>query len=64
MVLARDVENLYLPVGYGGEFLRRGHGAPVRLVVSARRGFWWVKWVSSVQPVNRRWWVQSPFPLE
>ena len=61
---ARDVENLYLAVGYGGEPLRRGHGAPVRLVAPGRRGFWWVKWVSSVKPVDRRWWLQSPFPLE
>ena len=60
----RDVENLYLAVGYSGEPLRRGHGAPVRLVAPGRRGFWWVKWVSSVTPVNRRWWLQSPFPLE
>ena len=61
---ARDAENLYLAVGYDGELLRRGHGAPVRLVAPGRRGFWWVKWVSSVQPVERRWWLQSPFPLE
>ena len=61
---ARDAENLFLAVGYDGEPLRRGHGAPVRLVAPGRRGFWWVKWVSSVEPVNRRWWLQLPFPLE
>ena len=61
---ARDAENLFLAVGYDGEPLRRGHGAPVRLVAPGRRGFWWVKWVSSVKPVNRRWWLQLPFPLE
>ena len=61
---ARDAASLYLAVGYNGEPLRRGHGAPVRLVAPGRRGFWWVKWVSRVEPIDRPWWLQSPFPLE
>ena len=61
---ARDAGSLYLAVGYGGEPLRRGHGAPVRLVAPGRRGFQWVKWVSRVDPVDRPWWLQLPFPLE
>ena len=61
---ARDAANLYLAVGYGGEPLGRGHGAPVRLVAPGRRGFWWVKWVSRIDPVNRPWWLQLPFPAE
>ncbi len=61
---ARDTGNLYLAVGYGGEPLRRGHGAPVRLVAPGRRGFWWVKWVSRIDPIDRPWWLQLPFPLE
>ena len=61
---ARDAANLYLAVGYGGEPLRRGHGAPVRLVAPGRRGYWWVKWVNRVEPVERRWWLQAPLPLE
>lgn len=61
---AHDADNLYLAVGYGGEPLRRGHGAPVRLVAPGRRGFWWVKWVSRIDPVGRPWWLQPPFPLE
>ena len=60
----RDAANLYLAVGYGGEPLRRGHGSPVRLVAPGRRGFWWVKWVSRIDPVDRPWWLQFPFPLE
>ena len=60
----RDAANLYLAVGYGGEPLRRGHGSPVRLVAPGRRGFWWVKWVSRIDPVDRPWWLQLPFPLE
>ena len=61
---ARDAGSLYLAVGYGGEPLRRGHGAPVRLVAPGRRGFQWVKWVSRVDATERPWWLQSPFPLE
>jgi DMSO/TMAO reductase YedYZ molybdopterin-dependent catalytic subunit len=40
-----------------------GNGAPVRLVAAGRRGFWWVKWVTSVRPSSRPAWWQSPFPL-
>lgn len=61
---ARDAPNLYLAVGYGGRPLRRGHGAPVRLVAPGRRGFWWVKWVTRIEPSDRPWWLQLPFPLE
>ena len=61
---ARDAANLYLAVGYNSEPLRRGHGAPVRLVAPGRRGFWWVKWVSRIEAIDRPWWLQLPFPLE
>jgi hypothetical protein len=57
-----DAEHVYLAVGYGGQPLRRGHGAPVRLVVPGRRGPWWVKWVTSIEPDDRPWWLQLPFP--
>jgi DMSO/TMAO reductase YedYZ molybdopterin-dependent catalytic subunit len=60
---AGDAADLYLAVGYNGEPLRRGHGAPVRLVAPGRRGPWWVKWVTAVEPSDRPWWLQFPFPL-
>jgi hypothetical protein len=59
-----DLDRLYLAVGYGGEPLRRGHGAPVRLVAPGRRGPWWVKWVVSVDVDEQPWWWQLPLPLE
>ena len=59
-----DIDELYLAVGYGGEPLRRGHGAPVRLVAPGRRGPWWIKWVVSVELDDRPFWLQTPFPLE
>ena len=40
-----------------------GHGAPVRLVVPGRRGFWWVKWVDRVEVSSAPWWWQPPLPL-
>ncbi len=58
-----DAANLFVGTGYGGEPLRRGHGAPVRLVAPGRRGPWWVKWVVSIEPIDRPSWLQFPFPL-
>lgn len=58
-----ELANLYLCVGYGGEPLRRGHGAPVRLVVPGRRGPEWIKWVTSVTVSDRPAWLQPPLPL-
>jgi hypothetical protein len=58
-----DADRLHLALGYGGQPLRRGHGAPVRLVAPGRRGPWWVKWVTAVDLDDRPWWAQFPFPL-
>ena len=58
-----DIDDLYLGVGYGGEPLRQGHGAPVRLVAPNLRGAFWVKWVVSIEPSDRPAWAQFPFPL-
>jgi cytochrome b561 len=58
-----DLTGVHIAVGYGGEPLRAGHGAPVRLVVPGRRGPWWVKWVVSVEPDDRPAWLQPPLPL-
>lgn len=59
MAAAHDV---YVAVGYQGEPLRVGHGAPLRIVAPGRRGPWWVKWVTEIEPTDRPWWLQSPFP--
>jgi DMSO/TMAO reductase YedYZ molybdopterin-dependent catalytic subunit len=58
-----SLDRIYLAVGYGGRPLRANHGAPVRLVVPGRRGPWWVKWVTSVEPDERPAWQQPPLPL-
>jgi DMSO/TMAO reductase YedYZ molybdopterin-dependent catalytic subunit len=61
---AADAGSLYLATGYQGEPLRPAYGAPVRLVAQHRRGFWWVKWVASVEVSDSPAWGQSPFPLQ
>ncbi len=59
---ARDLRNLWLATHVGGEPLSPGHGFPARLVAPGRRGFWWVKWVTQIEPSDTPWWWQLPFP--
>ncbi|MFC4943182.1 molybdopterin-dependent oxidoreductase [Pseudonocardia sp. GCM10023141] len=59
-----DAGILWLATATGGQPLRPGRGAPVRLVAPGRRGFWWVKWVSAVHLSGTPYWAQSPFPLQ
>ena len=61
---ASDAAQLWLATGLEGRPLTAGHGAPVRLVAPGRRGFWWVKWVASVDLSNDPWWWQFPFPTQ
>jgi hypothetical protein len=56
--------SLHLATRFEGEPLRPGTGAPVRLVAPGFRGFWWVKWVESVEPSALPVVAQSPFPLQ
>jgi hypothetical protein len=60
----RDASSLLLATSAAGQALSDGHGAPVRLVVPGRRGFWWVKWVEWIEVVDAPWWRQPPFPLQ
>ena len=59
-----EARSLWLATAYQGVPLRPAYGAPVRLVAPQRRGFWWVKWVSSVDLSDLPSWSQSPFPLQ
>ena len=59
-----DVETLLLATHCGGRPLSAGHGGPARIVAPGRRGFWWVKWVSSIEVLDEPWWWQPPFPLQ
>jgi hypothetical protein len=61
---ADEAGALWLATGFEGQPLRPAFGAPVRLVAPGRRGFWWVKWVRSVELSDRPAALQSPFPLQ
>jgi hypothetical protein len=58
-----ELPSLILATHLDGHPLQPGNGAPARLVVPGRRGFWWVKWVSAIEPSGRPPWWQLPFPL-
>jgi hypothetical protein len=56
--------SLLLATRLGGQTLDPGHGFPARLVVPDGRGFWWVKWVRSIEVDEMPHWWQAPFPLQ
>ncbi|MBU2666262.1 molybdopterin-dependent oxidoreductase [Actinoplanes bogorensis] len=60
---AGTLDDVWLATAVGGKPLTYGHGFPVRIVAPSRRGFWWVKWVTSIEPSGRPPWAQSFFPL-
>jgi hypothetical protein len=61
---AAEASSLWLATTMADQPLAPGHGAPARLVAPGRRGFWWVKWVASIESVAGADWWQSPFPLQ
>ena len=56
-------DSLLLALQVGGRPLSPGHGFPARLVAPGRRGFWWVKWVETIEVSDRPSWWQPPFPV-
>ncbi|MGW4945044.1 molybdopterin-dependent oxidoreductase [Actinoplanes sp. NPDC004185] len=60
---ASTLDDVWLVTAVGGRSLPYGSGYPARIVAPGRRGFWWVKWVTSIQPSARPAWAQSIFPL-
>jgi hypothetical protein len=60
---ASDLDGLLLATHMDGVPLAAEHGAPARLVAPGRRGFWWVKWVTAVEPSTLPGWAEPPFPL-
>lgn len=57
-----DADDVFVATGYDERSLRRGHGAPVRIVAPGRRGPWWVKWVTTIERSDRPAWLQLPLP--
>ena len=60
---ADEADRLWLAFEVGGAPLSAGHGFPARIVAPGRRGFWWVKWVDSIEVSEVPAWIQVPFPL-
>ena len=58
----RDLPRILVATRVGGRPLAPGHGFPVRIVAPGRRGFWWVKWIESIDLSPAPWWWQWPFP--
>jgi len=48
-----EAQQAILATHVGGEALEHGHGAPVRLVAPGRRGFQWVKWVTTIEVLTK-----------
>ena len=58
-----DAPGLLVATHVGDAPLSAGHGAPARLVARGRRGYWWVKWIATIDVDDEPWWLQPPFPL-
>jgi len=59
-----DAGRLLIATGLGGMPLDPGHGFPVRLVAPDLRGYWWVKWVTTITIDELPSWWQLPFPMQ
>jgi hypothetical protein len=60
----RDASRLLIATRLGGIPLNPGNGFPVRLVAPDLRGYWWVKWVTSITIEELPSWWQLPFPMQ
>ena len=58
-----DAPGLLVATHVAGTPLSPGHGAPARLVVPGRRGYWWVKWITAIDVDEEPSWWQPPLPL-
>ncbi len=61
---SNDAGRLLIATGLGGMPLDAGHGFPVRLVAPDLRGYWWVKWVTTITIDELPSWWQLPFPMQ
>ena len=59
-----DVRHLLLATRVAGATLTHGHGFPARVVAPGRRGYWWVKWVRTIEASSSPSWLQTPVPFQ
>jgi hypothetical protein len=58
-----SAERILLATKVQGAALSHEHGSPARLVVPGRRGYDWVKWVTSIEVSPLPAWLQWPLPI-
>ena len=61
---AGDADRLLIATRLGGFPLAPGNGFPVRLIAPDLRGYWWVKWVTTITIDELPSWWQLPFPMQ
>jgi DMSO/TMAO reductase YedYZ molybdopterin-dependent catalytic subunit len=59
-----EARRLLLAIRVAGAPLSHGHGYPARVVAPGRRGYWWVKWVRTIEASPAPTWFQPPVPLK
>jgi hypothetical protein len=59
-----EARTVLLALGVAGAPLDHGHGFPARVVAPGRRGYWWVKWVRTIEASSAPSWLQPPVPLQ
>ena len=59
-----DARGLLIAMRVAGQPLTHGHGFPARIVAPGKRGYWWVKWVRSIEASSKPAWMQPPVPLQ
>lgn len=59
-----EAERYILATHVADQPLSPGHGFPMRLVAPGKRGFEWVKWVTSIHVNDDPRWLQPPLPTQ
>jgi DMSO/TMAO reductase YedYZ molybdopterin-dependent catalytic subunit len=58
-----EAQRAMLATHVGAEALSHEHGAPLRLVVTGKRGYEWVKWVTSIEVSTASPLLKWPLPV-
>lgn len=59
-----EIDGYLLALMVAGNPLTHSYGAPARLVAPGKRGFEWVKWITSIKVNDTSKHLQPPVPLQ